>query len=178
MSPKPPPAPPHGGTGDVKASANYAISLRTIEEGKKQGCSQVLFLDSNGTSASRGTGRHECLLRREEYALHASAARDDSAGNHARFGDPGGAGSRLDGGETPIQIDEAAEKIQAGRITEVFACGTAAVVIGIKELVFETGRRLVIGDGAAGEVTRKLNSELQGIQFGRLPDRHGWIETL
>src|SRR5579872_1722353 len=37
-----------GGTGDVKASANYAISLHTIEEGKKQGCSQVLFLDSTG----------------------------------------------------------------------------------------------------------------------------------
>src|SRR5665213_557934 len=38
----------HGGTGDVKASANYAISLHTIEEGKKRGCSQVLFLDSGG----------------------------------------------------------------------------------------------------------------------------------
>ena len=70
------------------------------------------------------------------------------------------------------------EKIQSGRMTEVFACGTAAVVIGIKELVFETGRRLVIGSGVAGEVTRKLNAELQGIQFGRLPDRHGWMEIL
>ena len=38
----------HGGTGDVKASANYAISLHTIEEGKRKGCSQVLFLDSTG----------------------------------------------------------------------------------------------------------------------------------
>ena len=80
--------------------------------------------------------------------------------------------------ETPIQIDEAAEKIRAGRMTEVFACGTAAVVVGIKELVFETGRHLIVGDGAAGEVTRKLNSELQGIQFGRIPDRHGWTEIL
>src|ERR1035441_2100338 len=31
-----------GGTGDVKASANYAISLHSIEEGKRKGCSQVL----------------------------------------------------------------------------------------------------------------------------------------
>jgi branched-chain amino acid aminotransferase len=80
--------------------------------------------------------------------------------------------------ETPIQIDDATAKIQAGQWTEVFACGTAAVVVGIKELVFETGRHLVIGNGTSGEVTRKLNSELQGIQFGRIPDRHGWIETL
>jgi branched-chain amino acid aminotransferase len=80
--------------------------------------------------------------------------------------------------EAPIQIDEAAEKIQSGQISEVFACGTAAVVVGIKELVFETGRRLVIGSGSSGEVTRKLNTELQGIQFGRVADRHGWIEIL
>ena len=52
-------------------------------------------------------------------------------------------------------------------VLEAFACGTAAVVIGIKELLFETGRRLVVGGGTAGELTRKLNSELHGIQFGR-----------
>ena len=80
--------------------------------------------------------------------------------------------------ETPIQIDEATEKIQAGRVSEVFACGTAAVVIGIDEFLFETGRRMVIGGGTAGELTRKLNTELQGIQFGRLPDRHGWTEIV
>jgi len=27
-------------------------------------------------------------------------------------------------------------------------------------------------------VTRKLNIELQGIQFGRIPDRHGWVEIV
>src|SRR5437763_17163040 len=47
--------------------------------------------------------------------------------------------------EAPIQIDEAAEKIQCGQISEVFACGSAAVVIGIGEFVFETGRRLTSG---------------------------------
>ena len=73
--------------------------------------------------------------------------------------------------ETPIQIDEASAKIQSGQMTEVFACGTAAVVVGIRELVFESGKRLVIGDGGAGEITRKLNAELQGIQFGRIADK-------
>jgi branched-chain amino acid aminotransferase len=80
--------------------------------------------------------------------------------------------------EQPVNIDEAAEKIQSGRMTEAFACGTAAVVIGINELLFESGKKLVIGNGAAGEITRKLNFELQGIQFGRLPDRHGWTDIV
>lgn len=80
--------------------------------------------------------------------------------------------------ETPVQIDEAAEKIQAGKISEVFACGTAAVIIGIDEFLFETGRRITIGKGVAGELTTKLNQQLQGIQFGRVPDKHGWIELV
>lgn len=167
-----------GGTGDVKASANYAISLRTIETGKKQGCSQVLFLDSNGHREVEELGgmnvffvEKDTLLTPPLHGTILPGITRDSVIQVAR--DLG-----LKVHESPIQIDEAAEKLEAGRMTEVFACGTAAVVVGIKELVFETGRRLVIGQGVSGEVTRKLNTELQGIQFGRLPDRHGWMHVL
>lgn len=168
----------HGGTGDVKASANYAISLHTIEEGKRKGCSQVLFLDSTGKRQVEELGGMNVFFV-ENNTLYTPPLHDtilpgitrDSVIQVAR--DLG-----IGVCETPIQIDEAAEKIQSGRISEVFACGTAAVVIGINELVFETGRRLTIGGGVAGELTRKLNSELQGIQFGRLPDRHGWTDIV
>ena len=167
-----------GGTGDVKASANYAISLHTIEEGKKQHCSQVLFLDSNGHRQVEELGGMNVFFV-ENKTLYTPPLQGtilpgitrDSVITVARD-----LGMKVE--ETPVQIDEAAEKIRQGRMTEVFACGTAAVVVGIKELAFETGRRLVIGDGASGEITRRLNSELQGIQFGRIPDRHGWIELL
>lgn len=167
-----------GGTGDVKASANYAISLHTIEEGKKQGCSQVLFLDSNGHREVEELGGMNVFFVEKNTLytppLHGTilpGITRDSVITVAR--DLG-----LTVEETPVSIDDAAGKIQSGRITEVFACGTAAVVVGIRELVFESGRRLVIGEGVSGEVTRKLNAELQGIQFGRVPDRHGWIELL
>ena len=167
-----------GGTGDVKASANYAISLHTIEEGKKQHCSQVLFLDSNGHRQVEELGGMNVFFV-ENKTLYTPPLQGtilpgitrDSVIRVARD-----LGLKVE--ETPIQIDEAAEKIRDGRVTEVFACGTAAVVVGIKELVFETGRRLTIGGGGSGEITRKLNSELQGIQFGRIPDRYGWIELL
>ena len=167
-----------GGTGDVKASANYAISLHTIDVGKKHGCSQVLFLDSNGRREVEELGGMNVFFVEKDTLYTPPLAGTilpgitrDSVIQVAR--DLG-----LKVHETPIQIDEAAEKLQSGRMTEVFACGTAAVVVGIKELVFETGRRLVVGQGVSGEVTRKLNAELQGIQFGRLPDRHGWMDVL
>ncbi|HWW62178.1 MAG TPA: aminotransferase class IV, partial [Thermoanaerobaculia bacterium] len=34
-----------GGTGGVKAAANYAVTLKSIRDAKDRGCSQVLFLD-------------------------------------------------------------------------------------------------------------------------------------
>ena len=168
----------HGGTGDVKASANYAISLRTIEEGKKLGCSQVLFLDSGGKRQVEELGGmnvffvegrtlstpdlHDTILPGITRASVIQVARD--LGYEVR--------------ETPVNIDEVAAKIASGQMTEVFACGTAAVISGIKEFKFETGRSLIIGNHAAGPVTRELNEHLQGIQFGRVPDIHGWMKTV
>lgn len=168
----------HGGTGDVKASANYAISLHTIEEGKRKGCSQVLFLDSGGKRQVEELGgmnvffvENGVLLTPPLHDTILPGITRDSVIQVAR--DLGIAVR-----ETPIQIDDAAEKIQSGRITEAFACGTAAVVIGIDEFLFESGKKMTIGKGVAGEITRKLNQELQGIQFGRIADRHGWVELV
>jgi branched-chain amino acid aminotransferase len=168
----------HGGTGDVKASANYAISLHTIEEGKRKGCSQVLFLDSNGDRTVEELGGMNVFFVENNVLytpdLHGTILPGITRDSVIQVAHDLG----LQVHEGPINIDEAAEKIQSRKITEAFACGTAAVVIGINELLFETGRSLVIGNGAAGEITRKLNRELQGIQFGRVPDRHGWLDIV
>ena len=167
-----------GGTGDVKASANYAISLHTIEDGKKQGCSQVLFLDSNGKRQVEELGGMNVFFVEGNTLrtpnLHGTilpGITRDSVIQVAR--DLGYAVE-----EVPVNIDEAAEKIAAGKITEVFACGTAAVISGIRELQFETGRKLIIGNNSVGPITQQLNARLQGIQFGRLEDTHGWMQIV
>ena len=168
----------HGGTGDVKASANYAISLHTIEEGKKRGCSQVLFLDSGGKRQVEELGGMNVFFVEGGTLitppLHDTILPGITRDSVIQLAHDLGITVR----EEPVQIDEAADKIESGKITEVFACGTAAVVIGLKELLFETGRRVVIRDGSAGELTRKLNFELQGIQFGHLADKHGWVDVV
>ena len=63
-----------------------------------------------------------------------------------------------------------------GRISEAIACGTAAVVTGIRTLFFENGSKLQVKDAQApGPITCALFERLQGIQYGRLPDTHGWV---
>jgi branched-chain amino acid aminotransferase len=35
-----------------------------------------------------------------------------------------------------------------------------------------------VGDGQVGPLTLKLYETLTGIQYGRLPDHHGWVDLL
>ena len=168
----------HGGTGGVKAAANYAISLRSIEEGKRHGCSQVLFLDSVGKREVEELGGMNVFFVERDTLLtpplHDTILPGITRDSILTLAPDLGLAVR----EEPIRIDDTAAKIENGEITEVFACGTAAVVAGIGELLFESGRRLTIGNGSAGRVTRMLNREIQGIQFGRIEDRHRWMEAV
>lgn len=76
-----------------------------------------------------------------------------------------------------VTIDEWRDGVESGDITEVFACGTAAVVTPIGVL---KGKDFSIGspDAAPGELTMSLREELTGIQYGRVEDRHGWLHRL
>ena len=53
---------------------------------------------------------------------------------------------------------------------EVFVCGTAAEVIGLREIDFR-----VIGDGKAGPVTRALQKEFDKVVTGRHPKSAEWL---
>jgi branched-chain amino acid aminotransferase len=65
----------------------------------------------------------------------------------------------------------------SGRLTEAFACGTAAVVTPIGT-VKGKGFENKIGTGDAGPVTTRLKTALLDIQNGRAEDKHGWIHRV
>lgn len=79
--------------------------------------------------------------------------------------------------ESRISVDDWRDGCATGEITEVFACGTAAVITPIGAARSVTGD-WTIGDGGAGPVTTMLRDELVGIQYGRRPDRYGWMHPL
>ncbi|MGE5251612.1 MAG: branched chain amino acid aminotransferase, partial [Bacteroidota bacterium] len=54
---------------------------------------------------------------------------------------------------------------------EVFVCGTAAEVVGLREIDF---RR--VGDGRMGPVTRALQQAYQDAVRGGLADHQNWCE--
>ncbi|MFQ3194631.1 MAG: branched-chain amino acid aminotransferase, partial [Colwellia sp.] len=64
-----------------------------------------------------------------------------------------------------------------GKITEVFGCGTAAVIAPVGKLSFKNNE-YVINKNQAGEVAKRLYDELTGIQYGTREDKFGWIESI
>ena len=86
-------------------------------------------------------------------------------------------------GLTPVQrripIQEWKDGAQSGQITEIFACGTAAVVTPVGELRWEGGSVDHRGNGPAiGEVTQSIRERLLDLQYGRVEDTRGWLTRL
>jgi branched-chain amino acid aminotransferase len=171
-----------GGTGAAKCGGNYAASLLPQMEAYEHGCAQVLFLDGE-------TGSHIDELG----GMNVMFVHGDGAGGGTLV-TPRLTGTILEGvtrdsilqlardrgmtvEERDVTIDEWRDGVASGEITEVFACGTAAVITPISVL---KGHNVEIGDpdAPAGEVTLALRKELTDIQYGRLPDRHGWLTRL
>ena len=167
-----------GGTGAVKAAANYAVTLRSIREAKQRGCSQVLFLDAIRRQRVEELGGMNVFFVRDgtlitptlNGTILAGVTRDSLLTLGPSLGVPAR--------ELDIDIDEVIADMASGRITEAIACGTAATVVGISELVFGDGSVHRVGDGSLGPVTKRLFDQIQAVQFGTSPDRFGWISQV
>lgn len=167
-----------GGTGAAKCGGNYAASLLPQQQAYAQGCSQVLFLDPvEGKYLEELGGMNVFLVYRDGTLVTPELSGSilegitrDSLLQLAR--DRG-----MPVVERKVSIDEWKNGVASGEITEVFACGTAAVVTPIGEL---KGEGFAVGDpnAPAGEVTMSLRQELTDIQYGRVADRHGWLVRL
>ena len=67
-------------------------------------------------------------------------------------------------------VEEPISRDQLYIADEVFVCGTAAEVIGLREIDFR-----VIGDGKAGPVTRALQQEFDKLVSGRHARSAEWL---
>jgi branched-chain amino acid aminotransferase len=76
-----------------------------------------------------------------------------------------------------ISVEDWRSGCESGEITEVFACGTAAVITPVGTIKGAAGG-WTVGDGSAGPVSMRLREELLGIQFGQLADPHGWVHKI
>ncbi len=167
-----------GGTGAAKCGGNYAASLVAQQEASAHGCEQVCFLDGI---------EHEWV--EELGGMNLYFVLDDGS-----IVTPSLNGSILDGvtrmsvlqiatdlghevREERVSVTSWREGVASGRVREVFACGTAAVVTPVGRLM-EPGAEHVSGDGETGAVTTAIRTALLDVQYGRSEDVHGWMHRL
>ena len=79
--------------------------------------------------------------------------------------------------ERKISIDEWREGAASGKIREVFACGTAAVITPVASLKWNGGE-VQVADGNGGPVTSAVRTALLDVQYGRAADPHGWMTKI
>lgn len=167
-----------GGTGAAKCGGNYASSLLGKYEAAEHGADEVLFLDSethtaidelSGMNVFAVTADGRLLTPRLTGSILEGVTRESII----RLAEDRG----LRPAEERMVMSDLLERIAAGEIVEMFACGTAAVITPIGAFRWEGGEQ-VIGDGFSGEQTLALRTELTDIQFGRAADRYGWLTRL
>ena len=167
-----------GGTGNVKAAANYAVTLQVIGEAKKKGCAQVLFLDARGRGNIEEMGGmniffvsgRKLITPHLDDTILPGITRDSILHLAPALG--------FEAVEEDIHFDTLLRQIEDGKVTEAFACGTAAVVAGIDTFVLDDGRRVRVGSGQCGPATDTLYHHLVDIQYGNRPDPFGWMVTV
>lgn len=170
-----------GGTGEAKCSGNYAASLVAQAQAAEQGCDQVVWLDAierrwveemGGMNLFfvHGTGASARLVTPQLTGTLLPGITRDSLLKLARhLGIPAEEGR--------ICIEDWQAGCSSGDISEVFACGTAAVVTPVGR-VRSASQEWTVGDGAPGPITMRLRQALLDIQTGRAEDPFGWVHRV
>ena len=170
-----------GGTGAAKCAGNYAASFVAQAQAVEKGCDQVVWLDAVERRWVEEMGGMNLFFV-------------FGSGDEARVVTPGLTGSLLPGvtrksllqlasslghavEERRISTEEWEKSAASGELTEVFACGTAAVITPVGH-VKHAGGEFTIGDGQPGALTMKLREQLVGIQEGTHPDSEHWMLKL
>ncbi|WP_405602454.1 branched-chain amino acid aminotransferase [Streptomyces sp. NBC_01410] len=166
-----------GGMGDAKTGGNYAASLLAQAEAAAKGCDQVAYLDAVEHKWVEELGGmnlyfvygNRIVTPELTGSLLAGITRDSLLQLAKDLG--------YKSEEGRVSIDQWKADTENGTLTEVFACGTAAVITPVGLVKSASGEWKQSG-GQPGEVTLKLRKALLDIQTGKAEDIHGWTHQL
>lgn len=162
-----------GGLGEAKAGANYAASLKSQVEAKKEGYSQVLWLDGIERKYIEEVGAMNIFFKIDGKVITPSltgsilpgVTRDSVLTLCKEWNIP------IE--ERKISIDEIYQAYLNGKLEEVFGTGTAAVISPVGELRWRN-HIMNINKGEIGQLSHKLYDVITGIQLGEVEDKYKW----
>ena len=157
-----------GGTGAAKCGGNYAASLIAQQEAIDNGCDQVAFLDAVEHKTVEELGGMNLFFVYDDGTivtpeLTGSILEGVTRSSIMELADE--LGHKTD--ERLVSIDEWREGVSNGSITEVFACGTAAVITPVGTLKWRGGE---VSSSSEPQVALEIRERLLDVQYGRAED--------
>jgi branched-chain amino acid aminotransferase len=162
-----------GGTGAEKVGGNYAASLMANENCVARGFDQSLWLDPITRENIEELSAMN-FMAVIDGALHTPAlsgsllegvTRDSLLNLAQHLG--------IETTSRTMPVNELLSDIEAGRCSELFACGTGAIVAPIAAIGESDGREWSLPD--VGRMSSRLRDELLDIQEGKTDDPFGWV---
>ena len=156
------------GTGHVKAGGNYGASLEPHTVAHRRGFPVELYLDARehqyieefGTSNFVGITKDGRYVTPQSPSILPSVT-NDSLQQIAR--DLG----------IPVEV-RPVRFAEIEQMVEVAACGTAVVITPVNEIVRGNSTYKTGPAEGCGPTLERLYKQIIGIQYGDLPDKHGW----
>jgi branched-chain amino acid aminotransferase len=163
-----------GGVGEAKTPGNYAASILAGEKAHKEGYAQVLWLDGVEQKYIEEVGSMniffvidgEIITPELNGSILPGITRDSVIRLAKHWSD------RVS--ERKISIDELMQAHAAGKLTEVFGSGTAAVISPVGEIKYGD-QVFTIANGKVGPVAQKYYNAITDIQYGKAEDPLGWV---
>ena len=157
------------GTGHIKASLNYAMSLYALTEAREQGYDENVYVDSATRTHIEETGganvifiKGNTLVTPKSDTILPSITRRSLVYVAKEY-----LGMEVE--ERPVALTELGDFSEAG------LCGTAAVISPLGTIV-DHGKE--IHYAGMGPTIQKLYDTLTGIQMGRIEAPKGWIQVI
>ena len=148
----------------AKISGNYVSSILAKTESQRAGFDEAIMLDPQGYVAEC-TGENIFVVRNNVIYTPARGAILEGITRDSLITVARDLGHNV--------VEESISRDQLYVADEVFVCGTAAEVVGLREIDFRT-----IGNGKTGPVTRALQSEFENLTGGRHPRSAEWLSPV
>lgn len=163
------------GTGNAKGGANYAQSIRALEEAQAQGCQAPLFTQPPHHTIITEThaSNFGCVIDNIWITPEQSSFILASNTREVLF-------QICQDLDIPCQRSHFLNILQIREMTEAMGMGTGAIIAPIGKFKGPDGSWLgsKIDPSKPGEISRRLYEELIGIKRGTVEDKHGWMHQL
>ncbi|MGE3974232.1 MAG: branched-chain amino acid aminotransferase [Bdellovibrionales bacterium] len=170
-----------GGLGEAKTAANYASSLGPLDYAAKLGCDQLLYLNAVGHDFVDELGGMNFFMVRDGALVTPPLTGTILNGVTRKSILEMAPSIGLKASEEPISFTKLREDILSGRVTECFACGTAAVVQPLRELLYQEKTNAPTESLKLSPdftVATKILEKLKKIQRGESEAPGRWIWTV